>query len=86
MAKKGKQNDKKKPDKMSAKAFDRELAKLEVELVKLQGWIKREGLKVAVVFEGRDSAGKGGSDWALCEGSAATCSRSCRDILTWPRR
>jgi polyphosphate kinase 2 len=49
------------PKKMKRKAYDRELAKLEVELVKLQGWIKQEGLKVAVIFEGRDSAGKGGA-------------------------
>lgn len=46
--------------KMKRKDYERELAKLEVELVKLQGWIQREGLKVAVIFEGRDSAGKGG--------------------------
>ncbi len=46
--------------KMKRKAYERELARLEVELVKLQGWIKREGLKIAIVFEGRDSAGKGG--------------------------
>ena len=38
-----------------------ELAKLQIELVKLQGWIKHKGLKVAVVFEGRDAGGKGGS-------------------------
>ena len=48
-----------KPKKMKRKAYERELAKLEVELVKLQGWIKAKGLKIAVVFEGRDSAGKG---------------------------
>ena len=61
MAKKDKKkNNSDKPKKMSRKAFDRELAKLEVELVKLQHWIKNEGLKVAVIFEGRDSAGKGG--------------------------
>ncbi len=47
--------------KMKRKAFEKELARLEIELVKLQGWIKQEGLKVAVVFEGRDSAGKGGA-------------------------
>jgi len=45
--------------KMKRKKYETELAKLEIELVKLQGWIQREGLKVAVVFEGRDSAGKG---------------------------
>ena len=54
MSKKGK------PRKMKRKAYEKELARLEVELVKLQGWIKSEGLKVAVIFEGRDSAGKGG--------------------------
>jgi polyphosphate kinase 2 len=50
----------KKPKKMKRKAYEQELAKLEIELVKLQGWIKQKGLKVAVIFEGRDSAGKGG--------------------------
>jgi polyphosphate kinase 2 len=45
---------------MKRKEYEKELAKLEVELVKLQGWIKHEGLKVVVIFEGRDSAGKGG--------------------------
>jgi polyphosphate kinase 2 len=42
------------------KVYARELAKLQVELVKLQEWIKFMGLKVVVVFEGRDAAGKGG--------------------------
>ena len=42
------------------KAYNEELARLQVELVKLQGWIKEEGLKVIVLFEGRDAAGKGG--------------------------
>jgi polyphosphate kinase 2 len=49
-----------KSKKMKRKAYEAELAKLEVELVKLQGWIKEKGLKIAVIFEGRDSAGKGG--------------------------
>jgi polyphosphate kinase 2 len=40
--------------------YERELAKLQVELVKLQEWIKFAGLKVVVLFEGRDAAGKGG--------------------------
>ena len=47
-------------EKMKSKPYEAELERLEVELVKLQGWIKQEGLKVAVIFEGRDSAGKGG--------------------------
>ena len=50
-----------KPKKMKRKAYEKELARLEIELVKLQGWIKAKGLKVAVIFEGRDSAGKGGT-------------------------
>ena len=53
-------NETKKPKKMKRKDYEKELAKLEVELVKLQGWIKEKGIKVAVIFEGRDSAGKGG--------------------------
>ncbi len=43
------------------KVYDRELAKLQVELVKLQEWIHAKGLKVVVIFEGRDAAGKGGT-------------------------
>lgn len=40
--------------------YESELARLQIELVKLQEWIKKEGLKVIVLFEGRDAAGKGG--------------------------
>ena len=47
--------------KMKLKDYERELAKLEVELVKLQSWIQHEGLKIVVIFEGRDTAGKGGT-------------------------
>ena len=45
---------------MKSKEYNSELRILRVELVKLQEWIKKEGLKVAVLFEGRDAAGKGG--------------------------
>ena len=48
-------------NKMPRKAYERELAKLEIELVKLQGWIQHKGLKIVVIFEGIDSAGKGGT-------------------------
>ena len=41
--------------------YEKELTKLQVELVKLQEWIKAKGLKVVVIFEGRDAAGKGGT-------------------------
>jgi polyphosphate kinase 2 len=40
--------------------YNKELARLQIELVKLQEWIKHKGLKVVVIFEGRDAAGKGG--------------------------
>lgn len=40
--------------------YDAELARMQIELVTLQEWIKKEGLKVVVLFEGRDAAGKGG--------------------------
>lgn len=46
---------------LSKKDYTKALAHLQVELVKLQAWIKKEGLKVVVVFEGRDAAGKGGT-------------------------
>jgi len=47
--------------KLSNKVYEQELAKLHIELVKLQEWIKYKGLKVVVIFEGRDTAGKGGT-------------------------
>ena len=49
-----------KPDRMSNGTYLAELFRLQLELVKLQGWIKHKGLKVVVIFEGRDAAGKGG--------------------------
>lgn len=47
--------------KLSKKRYEKELARLQIELVKLQEWVKHEGLKVVVLFEGRDAAGKGGA-------------------------
>jgi polyphosphate kinase 2 len=47
--------------KVAHKVYEAELHKLQVELVKLQEWIRHEGLRVAVIFEGRDAAGKGGT-------------------------
>ncbi|MGB7932003.1 MAG: polyphosphate kinase 2 [Gammaproteobacteria bacterium] len=49
-----------KPQKLSNKEFNKELERLQGELVKLQYWVKEKGLRVIVVFEGRDAAGKGG--------------------------
>ena len=50
----------KKLEKMPKKEYYDELARLQIELVKLQEWIKRDGIRVVVLFEGRDAAGKGG--------------------------
>jgi polyphosphate kinase 2 len=62
--KKGKRNSEEQAENNSnripKKVYDQELAKLQIELVKLQEWVKHEGLKVVVIFEGRDAAGKGG--------------------------
>ena len=54
-------------EKLGARAYEKELAKLHVELVKLQEWVVAKGLKVCVVFEGRDGAGKGGTIKAITE-------------------
>jgi polyphosphate kinase len=53
--------------KLKAKDYERELAKLHVELVKVQQWVVHEGLKICIVFEGRDGAGKGGAIKAITE-------------------
>ena len=53
--------------KLKEKAYQRELTKLHVELVKLQQWVVHKGLKVCIVFEGRDGAGKGGTIKAITE-------------------
>jgi polyphosphate kinase 2 len=47
-------------EKLRRKRYEKELARLQGELVRLQEWVVREGIKVCVVFEGRDTAGKGG--------------------------
>lgn len=49
-----------KKEKLDKKFYEKELAKLDIELVKLQEWVKHEKLKVVIIFEGRDAAGKGG--------------------------
>ena len=52
--------EKSKPTKLKRKEYEAELEKLQVELVKLQSWVKHAGARIVVVFEGRDAAGKGG--------------------------
>src|SRR5258707_14879076 len=53
--------------KLKAKDYEQELARLHVELVKLQQWVVHKALKICVVFEGRDGAGKGGTIKAITE-------------------
>jgi polyphosphate kinase len=53
--------------KMSRADYDKAMEKLHVRLVSMQQWVQREGLKVCIVFEGRDGAGKGGTIKALTE-------------------
>jgi len=52
---------------LKGKEYQRELKKLHIELVKLQEWVKHKGLKICIVFEGRDGAGKGGTIKAITE-------------------
>jgi len=52
---------------MKRKKYEKELRKLQTELCKLQEWVVHEGLRVVVVFEGRDAAGKGGTIKAITE-------------------
>jgi len=52
---------------LGRKEYEKELRKLQVELCKLQDWVKHKGLRVIVVFEGRDGAGKGGTIRAITE-------------------
>src|SRR5262245_52992752 len=47
-------------DKLGRKDYESELDKLQVELCALQDWVKQEGARVIIIFEGRDAAGKGG--------------------------
>src|SRR5213078_4410417 len=52
---------------MKRKVYEKQLEKLQVQLCHLQEWVKAKGLKVIIVFEGRDAAGKGGTIKAIME-------------------
>ena len=68
MAKKGEaENGGQEKNRLSGKAYEQELARLHVELVKLQQWVVHTGAKVCILFEGRDGAGKGGTIKAITE-------------------
>ncbi len=64
MSKKSNPND---PERLKTKIYEKELRKLQSELCQLQAWVKYKGLRVIIVFEGRDAAGKGGTIRALTE-------------------
>src|SRR5262249_59085824 len=53
--------------KMKRKTYEQELRKLQVKLCHLQDWVKTKGLRVIIIFEGRDAAGKGGTIKAISE-------------------
>src|SRR5262245_41889687 len=53
--------------KMKTKKYEKRLRKLQAELCKLQEWVKYKGLRIIIVFEGRDGAGKGGTIRAITE-------------------
>jgi polyphosphate kinase 2 len=61
------QNKNEENGKMKRKLYEKELRKLQVQLCHLQDWVKQEGLRAIIVFEGRDTAGKGGTIKALTE-------------------
>src|SRR5688572_8600788 len=65
--KKGAGSGKAAPEKVARKDYDAQMEKLHAELVELQEYVKAKGLKVCIVFEGRDGAGKGGTIKALTE-------------------
>ncbi len=65
--KRGKEDAGYSPKKFKRKAYEKELRRLQVELCHLQAWVKHKGLRVIVVFEGRDGAGKGGTIRAMTE-------------------
>ncbi len=68
--------------KLTNKDYEAELRKLHVELVKLQEWVRHEGRKICILFEGRDGAGKGGTIKAI----TARVSPRIFESLRFPRR
>ena len=71
-----------KTHKIDNELYEKELARLQVELVKMQAWIKHEGLKLVIIFEGRDAAGKGGVIKRITERSI----RGAAGSSPWDRR
>jgi len=53
--------------KLTRQEYEEEMRKLQIELCKLQEWVRQAGLRIIVIFEGRDAAGKGGAIKAITE-------------------
>ena len=66
--------------KLKRKEYEEKLLKLQIELCKLQEWVRHKGLRVVVIFEGRDAAGKGGAIKAILAVQVDTSSSVCSDI------
>ena len=67
-------------EQLERRGYFRELFRLQHELVKLQDWVQHQGLRVVVIFEGRDSAGKGG---AIKRVTQRLNPRTCRRLAKW---
>lgn len=65
--KKEDKKEEKKSPKLETELYEKELAELHIELVKMQYWVKQKGLRIVMIFEGRDAAGKGGAIKRLIE-------------------
>src|SRR5437660_12923417 len=70
-------NDDRKTEKLTGERFEKELVKLQRELVIMQEYVRAKGLKIVVIFEGRDAAGKGGVIKRIAE---RTNPRVCRVV------
>ena len=64
---KDKKHDKDSSKKLKRQGYEEELRRLQAELCTLQEWVKDKGLRIIVIFEGRDGAGKGGTIRAITE-------------------
>ncbi|MBF8268694.1 MAG: protein of unknown function DUF344 [Gammaproteobacteria bacterium] len=69
--------DKKDKKKIKNKVYEKEIARMQIELVKLQEWVKHKNMKVIAIFEGRDAAGKGGAIKRITESLSP---RVCRVV------
>src|SRR6516225_7228403 len=67
MARKSEVDEGESKPKLKGKEYEKQLRKLQAELCHLQAWVKHKGLRVIVIFEGRDGAGKGGTIRAITE-------------------